>query len=306
VVKQVDRAGNSGEAVTRTWTTDTTAPDAPTVSDASESPVHYLAQTFTFSGENGASFECRVDDGDYAACTSPQVVTSTVPSDPSATVHRTFSVRQVDAAGNRSAEITREWTYERLDDTEAPAAPVVSGIPTAPTVRTTATVTITGEDNATFKCSLDGAAYAVCASPVQLTGLAIGDHVLLVTQTDQAGNTSPAASAEWTVLSRSAAAPTLLAKVQMRVNLKTKVTSLTLKARADRSKGSNAIKWIEYWNHTDRPAADAPQKPKFLVSYAATVQLKAGQVAFWIRIKDTKGKWSGWYRTRFKPGSIGW
>jgi hypothetical protein len=88
----------------------------------------------------------------------------------------------------------------------------------------------------------------------------------------------------------------------MKVNLWTKVTTLTLKAGSDSSKGANPVKWVEYWNHPVRPAANSAQKPKFIVSYATIVKLKAGQVAFWVRVKDSKGKWSGWYRTRFNAG----
>lgn len=190
-------------------------------------------------------------------------------------------------------------------DIIAPVAPVLSGVPTAPTIDTTASIGISGEDGATFKCSLDGADYAVCPSPLVLSGLALGDHTLLVTQADTAGNVSPAASAVWTVRSSQTSAPRLLAAVGMKVNLKTKVTTLTLKASADTGVGPNQVNRVEFWNHTNRPAANAVQKAQNIRSYATTVTLRPGQVAFWVRVKDTKGKWSGWYRTRSKPG-LGW
>ncbi len=103
-----------------------------------------------------------------------------------------------------------------------------------------------------------------------------------------------------------ASAPRLLAKVGLKVNTKTKVTTLNLRASADRSHGANLIKWIEYSNHPKRPTPNAVQSPSRIRAYAPTVSLRPGEVAFWVRVKDTKGKWSGWYRTRFKPGGIGW
>ena len=187
-------------------------------------------------------------------------------------------------------------------DITDPVAPGLSGVPTQPTKLTTATITLTGENGATFNCSVDGHASGPCTSPLRLSGLAVGDHTLRVTQTDAAGNTGPAVDAQWTVLPTPTFIPTLLAKVGLNVNLSTKVTTLTLKAGSDRSKGANPVKWVEYWNHPVRPAANAAQKPKFIVSYATTVKLKAGQVAFWVRVKDSKGSWSGWYRTRFNAG----
>jgi hypothetical protein len=44
------------------------------------------------------------------------------------------------------------------------------------------------EEGSTFECSLDRAAWAVCASPLDLTNLAIDDHQLRVRAVDEAGN----------------------------------------------------------------------------------------------------------------------
>jgi hypothetical protein len=70
---------------------------------------------------------------------------------------------------------------------------------------TSATVSFSSPDIdvASFACSLDGAAYAPCTSPAQLTGLAVGTHTLSVRATDKAANTGTAASKTFTI-----AAPT--------------------------------------------------------------------------------------------------
>jgi hypothetical protein len=77
---------------------------------------------------------------------------------------------------------------------------VLSGVPPAQTNTTTASISFTGENGATFTCSIDGGAFTVCTSPEAMTGLAVGVHSLAVRQTNGAGNISAAASAVWTVV----------------------------------------------------------------------------------------------------------
>src|SRR5215207_1589668 len=55
------------------------------------------------------------------------------------------------------------------------------------------------ETGSTFQCSLDGAAFASCASPKDYTGLSEGSHTFEVKATDAAGNTDTTpASRSWT------------------------------------------------------------------------------------------------------------
>ena len=89
-----------------------------------------------------------------------------------------------------------------------------------------------------------------------------------------------------------------MSKVGLKLNFKTRVTTLTLKAAADTRIRGNSIKWIEYSNQAKRPAANAVQSPARIRTYATTVALRAGEVAFWVRVKDTNRQWSGWYSTK--------
>ncbi|HKT00692.1 MAG TPA: hypothetical protein VJT31_14270 [Rugosimonospora sp.] len=82
----------------------------------------------------------------------------------------------------------------------APPAPVVSQ-PASPTSQTSTSVTLSdAQPGATFACSLDGGAFATCASPAQFGPSAAGTHTLAVQATDPGGNTGTATRVSWTVL----------------------------------------------------------------------------------------------------------
>ena len=56
---------------------------------------------------------------------------------------------------------------------------------------------VSSEEGSTFRCSLDGAAYAACSSPKVYTGLSYATHTFRVRATDAAGNVD-ATAATWT------------------------------------------------------------------------------------------------------------
>jgi hypothetical protein len=61
-----------------------------------------------------------------------------------------------------------------------------------------ATFTLGADEAATFACSLDGAAYTPCDSPMRYSGLAPGWHTFAVRATDSAGNIDPSpATTRW-------------------------------------------------------------------------------------------------------------
>jgi uncharacterized protein YfaP (DUF2135 family) len=115
--------------------------------------------------------------------------------------------RATDVAGNTADSAKRSVTV----DNTAPLAANLTATPANPTNQTSASFSFTGESGATFQCTLDGAAFAVCTSPKAYSGLADGGHTFQVRQTDAAGNTGPAASRTWTVDATSPVAPTITA-----------------------------------------------------------------------------------------------
>lgn len=89
--------------VTGTFIVDTVAPET-TINSV---PIRVLpgSASFSFSAsERNATFECKLDDGAYAVCTSPKTYAGLAKGS------HTFLVRAIDAAGNVDATpAVREW-----------------------------------------------------------------------------------------------------------------------------------------------------------------------------------------------------
>ena len=196
-------SGNTGLALGQSrqldFTVDTIAPDAPALTPdvAGNSVTQSTSQSIAISGEQYATFVCSVDGGDFAPCSSPLSLSSLGDG------YHTVSVAQTDRATNKSSNSFVSWTV----DTVAPDAPQLSKAPSGSTNDTGASISFDGEG--TFTCSVDGGAYEPCTSPQALSGLADGPHSLSVKATDDAGNTSEAASASWTVDTVAPDAPVL-------------------------------------------------------------------------------------------------
>lgn len=176
-------------AVAATPPADTTAPD--TSLDTVPSGTTGPATSFAFSAtEEDSTFECKLDDGDWATCTTPRALTGLT------TGSHTFQVRATDAASNTDATpASHTWTVDAT-----PPQAGFSGGPAALTNSTMATLGFTaGESGSTFECKLDHGAWATCASNRTFPGLAEGEHTVSVRATDPAGNTGPVATRTWRV-----------------------------------------------------------------------------------------------------------
>jgi hypothetical protein len=103
---------------------DTTPPDT-TITSGPSNPTSSTSASFAFtSSKAGSTYECKLDAGAYAACTSPKSYSGL-----SAGSH-TFSVRATDAAGNTDASpATQTWTIQPADHQ---LTAVYSYAPTAP------------------------------------------------------------------------------------------------------------------------------------------------------------------------------
>jgi Bacterial Ig domain/Bacterial Ig-like domain/Right handed beta helix region len=174
---------------------DTTPPDT-TITSAPADPSTATSASFVFnSTEAGSTFECKLDAGAYASCTSPKSYSGL------STGSHTFSVRATDPAGNTDASpATWTWTINATSDTTPPDTTIGSG-PSNPTTSTSASFAFTSSEPAsTFQCKLDAGAYAACTSPKSYSGLSTGPHTFSVRATDPAGNTDASpATFTWTI-----------------------------------------------------------------------------------------------------------
>ncbi len=85
-------------------------------------------------------------------------------------------------------------------DSTAPDTEIIAGPPAATNSADAAFEFRSGKAGVSFECSLDGGAFAPCASPLSVTGLTDGSHTLQVRALDLIGLADPApASRTWTV-----------------------------------------------------------------------------------------------------------
>lgn len=167
---------------------------APVVAFSKAPPPTTPATTaaFTFSSsEKGTTFTCKLDARAWKACVSPTSVNGV------ALGSHTYTVRGKDTAGN-TGSAKASWQVVAPPDTTAPTVAFTSAPDNGGTA-TSASFAFNGsEPGLTFTCSLDGTAFAACASPTAHNGLALGKHAFVVRATDPAGNVGEATHA-WTI-----------------------------------------------------------------------------------------------------------
>jgi RNA polymerase sigma factor (sigma-70 family) len=171
---------------------DTTAPTVTITARPGATTQTDSADVAFQANEANVAFACRLDQADYAACSSPAHLSGL-----GAGSH-TFLVRATDKAGNVGQPASVTWTYTP-PDTTPPKATITSG-PSGTTTDTSASFSFSADEaGSTFQCSLDGGGFNVCESPVVYNGLAPGSHSFSVRATDKAGNTSTPATRSWTI-----------------------------------------------------------------------------------------------------------
>jgi hypothetical protein len=106
-VRPTDGLGNSGTAASYTWRVDATAPET-TLGSAPAGRTTAVTATFTFLASEPGAFQCKLDAGAFAPCSSPKTHTGLT-----RTAH-VFEVRAVDAAGNVDpTPAIHRWTVTR-------------------------------------------------------------------------------------------------------------------------------------------------------------------------------------------------
>ncbi|HEX9696471.1 MAG TPA: hypothetical protein VGB64_09200, partial [Actinomycetota bacterium] len=187
-VRAVDPAGNTGDPTAHSWVIDLDAPVA-NITSGPPTPTNTTSATFHFNAEPGATYQCALDAGAFASCTSPATYASLAEGT------HTFNVKASDAAGNTGPAATHSWTI----DITPPDTTITSG-PSGTTTDNSATFGVGASESATFACAFDGGAWSACTNPASYSGLADGAHTFQVRATDLAGNVDPSpASRAWTI-----------------------------------------------------------------------------------------------------------
>ncbi len=197
-VKAEDAAGNVEDpAKSYTFTVDLTAPDTRIV----EKPNYYSNTTvavFRFEySVDGSSFECKLDDGEWEACTTPKAYI-----DLNQGAH-SFAVRAITVGGVKDPT-PAAWQW--IIDTTLPETVITDG-PDFQTDMTTAIFSFEAKesndavlDSATFECRIDDDEWESCTSPKQFDDLEEGDHSFEVRATTVFGNTDlTPARYEWRI-----------------------------------------------------------------------------------------------------------
>ena len=186
-VKSTDAAGNVSSIGVYTWTIDTVAPTAPTISNTAVYQTS-TSVTVNFSAVAGTTVTCKLDTGTAGSCTSATTMAYTGLAQGSHSV----TIFSADTAGNVSSS-----SYNFTVDSIAPAVPVIANSAAYATTNSLS-IAFTGEAGGVNSCSLDNAAFATCSSPFATGTLSEGAHNLRVKTTDSAGNVSSIATYNWT------------------------------------------------------------------------------------------------------------
>ncbi|MBI2061837.1 MAG: hypothetical protein HYT87_19020 [Nitrospirae bacterium] len=189
-VVAVDAAGNTGSATS--IRTDKIGVESKITSSPSTTIINQNA-TFQFgpaTTEIPSSYECAVDSGAFAACTSP----FTSGSLPLGT--HTFYVRGLDQFANTGAIVSKTWTLGPQDVTLTTKPPTTT-VNLKGQIVFTANPTGTG---VTYQCRIDSGTFASCTSPYNFGGLSIAAHTFEIRPYDQFGNQGTTSSYSWTII----------------------------------------------------------------------------------------------------------
>lgn len=187
-VRATDSAGNTDPTpASYTWTVDSTPPQTQLYSAAFASGTAILYFT---SDDPQARFECRVNTGEWEACTSPKTWAQLVPGE------YLFEIRATDEAGNADqTPAAQTW----LNDTTPPDTSIVDKPDLSTTLRSAA-FSFASTEPGTFQCRLDAGAWETCTTPKTYANLTDGQHTFRVRAIDRALNVDPSpATYTWAI-----------------------------------------------------------------------------------------------------------
>ena len=191
-VKAFDSLGNEDiSPATWIWTIDTVSPTTQ-IDSTPLDPTTSTEATFTFSSpsDTEATFECKLDDGEWEVCESG--LTYIELTDGS----HTFSTRSQDLAGNIDPTPSE---YSWLIDITGPVTSITSA-PMDPTNSIDAVFEWSTDESSTSECKLDDGEWESCTSPKTYLNLEQNsNHTFEVRSTDDLGNLGAADAWTWSI-----------------------------------------------------------------------------------------------------------
>lgn len=163
----------------RNFIVDATPPDTHIASGPS-GPTNDSTPSFAFNAsEGGATFQCRVDGGAFAPCTSVKTL------GPLSDGNHVFYVSAIDRAHNVDKSPA---SHQFSVDTKAPVTTITGGPSGLTNDRTPSFSFNSNEPGSSFQCKVDGGSFGNCSSPRVTSSLGDGLHTFLVRAIDRVGN----------------------------------------------------------------------------------------------------------------------
>jgi len=182
-VRAMNASGLDPSPASHFWVIDTTAPET-TLTNPPRDPSNNASPSFSFTATEPANFECNLDAGPYASCTSPKTYPGLTEGS------HTVCVKARDPAGNQEPEAAcHTWKVDTV-----PPNTTLSSTPPDPSNSATGEFSFTATETATFECKVDARAYESCTSPKAYPSLGEGSHTVCVQARDTAGNLEPEAA----------------------------------------------------------------------------------------------------------------
>lgn len=174
-VSGFDAAGNLSNTIEHSFVIDTQAPQIGLSADG-VSLINRDSRVFTLESNETVTFECALDEAGFEPCQSPKSYSGLADGD------HNLIVRATDLAGNQS-QTSDSWSVDTI-------APSTSESHNQSGSAITFSLS-SNESGVSFICSLDGASFSNCSSPVSYSGLVAGPHSFAAKAIDAAGNVDP-------------------------------------------------------------------------------------------------------------------
>ena len=220
VLTAVDVAGNVANTITHDFTVDLTAPVVVLNAAALSGTTNQTSNTFAFSVNEMAIFECNFNGSGFGACATPYSVAGLIEGT------HIFQVRAQDQAGNVSNIVSHQWVIDQT----APKTVITTVAPSAAIIGA-GSISVgfaVNDAEARSECSFDGGTFMNCANPYVVSGLSDGSHSVQVRSIDSAGNVeSQPASYHFAVDGR---APTLALSANVATLTKSPSATFTFSA----------------------------------------------------------------------------